>query len=283
LLGVLPLVVQDKTKKVMEATETVLPSNTIYQRLLPAALCQTDPSVAAVLIDAWPPSSGTLPKNILLTLTDYHNSKEGVRLAQVLVISGANTIFQDHGRTLLETAIGKRNWNMAGFFVSQQTQQTETLAHALHIAITCARSEDSDEQQAIQLVCQLVAHGVDINVTNHTSGRNICHLAAARKTDTILKWAFENNVNPALADVRQKTPVHVAVASAVEFKNRVNLQLLLNHMLQSTPERLVQILAADGIRAPLWTNAIKRKDVDTLVRLLEGKHIVAGLSRSRSR
>ncbi|KAF5702046.1 ankyrin protein [Fusarium globosum] len=267
ILAVLP----DCLKKggvFMEVLKQRLDSAFAYQQLLLEALSdgRLTLEVPYMILDTWPVQATSLPDNILKLAVQIGNHQD-LRLLKRLIDGGANTSYVEKGEeTLLHTAIDHLNWPATTFMIDKLPFSKEILSSALHSLIDVAPTQEKDISPEILAILNLLLEkGADANSLDG-SKLSVCHAAAGRDDTAFLKWALENNAVLAAPTSRDDTPITVAV----RYRKYENLQCLLDNILQTAPETLVEFLAtpSTSFGTPL-RQAIELSEITSLTKLVE--------------
>jgi ankyrin repeat protein len=267
ILAILP----DAIKKggiFMEILQQRLDSTFAHKWLLPEALSdeRLTPEVAHMVLDTWPVPTTPLPDNILHLAVQVGNDDD-LRLMTRLIDKGANTSYiTKEGRTTLHVAINYLNWTAASFLLKSLPFSEEILSSALRSLVDLAPTQGNDiDPEILSILNLLLEKGADLNSHNGFN-RSVCHIAAGRDDSTFLKWSLENNARLVTPTSRKETPITVALRS----RRYENLQCLLDNILQTAPETLVEFLATPGMSCgtPLMA-AIELSDITILTKLVE--------------
>ncbi|KAM0084148.1 hypothetical protein ACKRZS_003599 [Fusarium odoratissimum] len=246
-----------------------------HKQLLPEALSgdRLTLEIAHMVLDTWPIQTTTLPDNILhlaIQVGYAHDLRlydHDLRLMHRLIDGGANTSYVDkEGRTLLHVAINHFNWPATTFMIDSLPFGKAILSSALHNLVDVAPTQGNDiDAEILSILNLLLDKGADIN-SHDRSDRSVCHIAAGRDDAVFLKWALENNAVLAAPASRDDTPITVAVG----YRKYQILQCLLDNILQTAPETLVEFLATPGTSCgtPL-IQAIELSDMTSLAKLVE--------------
>ncbi|KAF5670930.1 ankyrin protein [Fusarium denticulatum] len=254
--------------KFMEILKQRLGSAFAHQQLLPEALSdyRLTFEIPHMILDTWPIQSTSLPDNIL-HLTVKGGIDPDLRFMKRLIDGGANTTYVDtDGRTLLHTAIDHLNWAATTFMIDNLPFSKEILSSALHNLIHVAPTQGNEiDPKILANLNLLLQKGADVNRLDR-SNRSVCHIASVRDDTVILKWALENKAVLAAPTSRDDTPITVAV----RYRKYENLQCLLDTIVRTAPETLVEFLATPSISygTPL-RQAIELSDITTLTKLVE--------------
>lgn len=275
VLKALPGVVAQEDEAIKDSLRRALSAKDVYDRLLPGTLIIHDEvhlHVVNYLLDLWPPSISRFSKATChpLHLAAQRPPKEGSQLAIRLIEGGVDGFSQDSsGLTPLHVAIQNNNWEVAQVFITRGMVNTSAEQNLLHTLFEDARVEDAHEGgvgKILAVATELLANDIDIDSLDEM-GRSVCHRAAARADDTLLKWALVNGAFPAIADSRENTAVHVATA----FGRLNNLDHLVQAILSTVPEELTRILASPGARKPPLMMAVELAKTDVLSKLIEAE------------
>ncbi|KAF4948807.1 hypothetical protein FGADI_9364 [Fusarium gaditjirri] len=267
ILAVLPDCLE-KGGVFMEILKQRLDSTFAYRQLLTEALSghRLTLVTAHMILDIWPVQATSLPDDILQLAVKAEYDPE-LRIIKRLIDGGANTSYVDKdGQTLLHTAVRHFNWPATSFLLENLAHSVETLSSALQSLVDVAPTQSKDiDPKIVSILNQLLEKGADIN-SHDGDCRSICRIAAGRDDTVFLKWAFENGavlVAPASTD---DTPITVAV----RYRKHENLQCLLDNILKSAPENMVEFLATPSTNygTPLM-QAIELSDITTLNKLVE--------------
>ncbi|CVK92123.1 related to ankyrin [Fusarium proliferatum] len=267
ILAVLP----DCFEKVgifMDVLKQRLDSAFAHKELLPEALSddRLTLELAHMILDTWPIQTTSLSDNILQIAVQVENHPD-LRLLKRLIDGGANTSYVDtDGQTLLHTAIDHLNWPATTFMIDSLPFSKEILSSALHSLIDVAPTQGKDISPEILAILNLLLEkGADANSLDG-SKLSVCHAAAGRDDTAFLKWALENSTVLAAPTSRDDTPITVAV----RYRKYENLQCLLDNILQTAPETLVEFLAtpSTSFGTPL-RQAIELSDITSLTKLVE--------------
>ncbi|KAF4483549.1 hypothetical protein FAGAP_11692 [Fusarium agapanthi] len=267
ILAVLPDCLE-KGGMFMEILKQRLDSAFAHKQLLPEALSDDRLTVEIphIILDTWPIQPTSLPDNILHLAVQVENDHD-LRLMKRLIDGGANTSYADNGgETLLNTAIDHLNWPATTFMIENLPFSKEILSSALHGLIDVAPTQGKEISPEILAILNLLLEkGTDVNGLD-TSDSSVCLAAAGRDDTALLKWALENNAVLAAPTSRDDTPITVAV----RYRKYENLQCLLDNILQTAPETLVEFLATPSTSSatPL-IHAIELSDVQSLTKLVE--------------
>ncbi|KAG5761735.1 hypothetical protein H9Q72_010154 [Fusarium xylarioides] len=267
ILAVLP----DCLKKggvFMEILKQRLDSAFAHKHLLPEALSdgRLTLEVPHMILDTWPIQATSLPDSILHLAVQFGTDHD-LRMMKRLIDGGANTSYVDEdGQTLLHAAIDVFNWPATCFLINNLSYSDEILLSALHSVVEEAPKPDDEMSPEIHAILALfLEKGVDLN--GHSgSDRSVCNIAAGRDDTVFLKWALENKAVLAAPTSRDDTPITVAV----RYRRYENLQLLLENILETAPETLVEFLATPSTcyGTPL-IQAIELSDITSLTKLVE--------------
>ncbi|KAJ4030775.1 hypothetical protein NW761_013354 [Fusarium oxysporum] len=267
ILAVLPDCLE-KGGVFIETLKQRLDSAFAHKQLLPEALSddRLTLEIAHMVLDTWPVQATTLPDNIL-HLAIQVGYDDDVRLMTRLIGGGANTSYVDkEGRTLLHVAINHFNWPATTFMIDSLPFSKEILSSALHSLVDVAPTQGNDiDPEILSILNLLLEKGAD--VTSHDgSDLSTCHIAAGREDSAFLKWALENNAILAALTSKDDTPITVAV----RYRKYENLQCILDNILQTAPETLIEFLATPSITSgtPL-IQAIELSDITSLTKLVE--------------
>ncbi|CVL08022.1 related to ankyrin [Fusarium mangiferae] len=267
ILAVLPDCVA-KGDVFLEILKQRLDSAFAHQQLLTEALSdgRLTQEVAHMILDTWPVQATSLPDNILKLAVQIGNNQD-LRLLKRLIDGGANTSYVDNGdQTLLHTAIDHLKWIATTFMIENLPFSKDILSSALHGLIDVAPTQGKDiSPEILAILNLLVEKGADVNSLDG-SKLSVCHAAAGRDDTAFLKWALENNAVLAAPTSRDDTPITVAV----RYRKYENLQCLLDNILQTAPETLVEFLATPctSFGTPL-RQAIELSDITSLTKLVE--------------
>ncbi|KAG9499480.1 hypothetical protein J7337_007936 [Fusarium musae] len=260
----------------IEILKQRLDSAFAHQQLLPEALSDGRLSleVPHMILDTWPVQATSLPDNILDIAVKVGNDRE-LRLMKRLIDGGANTSYVDtDGQTLLHTAIDHLNWPATTFMIHSLPFNKGILSSALHLLVDEAPTQEKEIIPEILAILKLLLEkGADIN-RRDKSDRSICHLAAGRDDSAFLIWALNNNAIVAPPTSRDDTPITVAV----RYRRYENLKCLLDDILFTAPESLVEFLATPSTSygTPL-IQAIEISDITSLTELVVADRIAEPL------
>jgi ankyrin repeat protein len=262
ILAVLPTIVA-QGGRFLDIMRQRLNNTFTHTRLLPEALLDKSVTVrlAHMILDTWPPQTLSLPANILYLAAQQEDDRD-LRLITRLIDAEANSSYVDReGRTPLHMAISRFNWGTTTLLIQRLPFEDNTLLRTLHSLVDLAPKQvNGIDPQILRILTLLLEKGVDINGTDQ-SERSICHAAARRPDKTILKWALEKNARLAVPTLRRETPVTVAV----RYRRAENLELLLNHIIEITPEQLGVFLSTPGtIHGTPLMSAVKICDIHLL-------------------
>ncbi|KAI1042496.1 hypothetical protein LB505_010897 [Fusarium chuoi] len=269
ILAVLPDCLE-KGGAFMEVLKQRLDSVFAYQKLLPEALSdgRLTLEVPHMILDTWPVQATSLPDNILKLAIQIGNQQD-LLLLRRLIDGGANTSYVENGEeTLLHTAIDHFNWPATTFMIDNLPFSKEILSSALHGLIDVAPTQEKDISPEILAILNLLLEkGADANSLDG-SKLSVYHAAAGRDDTAFLKWALENNAVLAAPTSRDDTPITVAV----RYRKYENLQCLLDSILQTAPENMVEFLAtpSTSFETPL-IQAIELSDITSLTKLVEAE------------
>ncbi|PNP79792.1 hypothetical protein FNYG_06885 [Fusarium nygamai] len=267
ILAVLPACLE-KGGVFMEILKQRLDSAFAHQQLLPEALSdgRLTLQVPHMILDTWPIQATSLPDDILHLAVQFENDHE-LRLMKRLIEGGANTSYVDtDGQTLLHTAIDHLNWSATTFMIGNLPFSKEILSSALHSLINVAPTQGREISPEIVVILKLLLYkGADVNSLDR-SDRSVNHTAAGRDDTAFLKWLLENNAILAPPTSGDDTPITVAV----RYRKYENLQCLLDNILQTAPENLVEFLATPSTSygTPL-IQSIELTDITILTKLVE--------------
>ncbi|KAJ4245547.1 hypothetical protein NW762_014056 [Fusarium torreyae] len=239
-----------------------------YAQILTEALSDNRMTleVAHMVLDTWPFQATSLPDNILHLAVQVGYDHD-LGLMTRLIDGGAKTSYvNEEGRTLLHAAINHFNWPATSFLIETLAYSEEILLSAFHSLVELAPRQGTDiDLDILSIMNLLLGKGVDLN-SHDGSHRSLCHIAAGRDDSAFLKWALENNAQLVAPKSRNDTPITVAVRSR-KYKN---LQCLLDNILRTAPETLVEFLATASMsgRTPLIA-AIELSDITILTKLVE--------------
>lgn len=277
ILAVLPDCLE-KGGVFMDVLKQRLDSAFVHQQLLPEALSDDKLTleVPHMILDTWPVQASSLPDNILQLAVQIENYQD-LHLLKRLIDRGANTSYVNkNGETLLHTAINHLNWPPTTFMIINLPFSKETLSSALHGLIDIAPTQGKDISPDILAILNLLLeNGADVN-SQDRSNRGICHIAAGRDDTAFLKWALQNKATLTAPTSRYDTPITVAV----RYRKYENLQCLLDNILQTAPETLVEFLAtpSTSFETPL-IQAIELSDITSLIKLVEADKAAESLVR----
>ncbi|KAF5650754.1 ankyrin protein [Fusarium sp. NRRL 52700] len=258
----------DKGGVFMDVLKQRLDSTFAYKQLLKAALSddRLTLEVPHMILDTWPIQATSLPDDILHLAVQVGNDQD-LRLMKRLTDGGANTSYVDtDGHTLLHKAIDHLNWPAAIFMIDNLPFSEEIFSSVLHSLIGVAPTQGKQISPEILTILNLLLEkGADVNGLDK-SKRSVCHIAAVRDDTVLLKWALENSARLAVPTSRHETPITVAVS----YRKYENLQCLLDNIVQTAPESLVEFLATPSIAygTPL-RHAIELSDITSLTKLVE--------------
>ncbi|KAG5785844.1 hypothetical protein H9Q73_000571 [Fusarium xylarioides] len=271
ILAVLPDCLE-KGGVFMDILKQRLDSVFAHKQLLPKGLSdgRLTLEVPHMILDTWPIQATSLPDNILHLAVQFGNDQE-LRMMKRLIDGGANTSCVDEdGQTLLHAAIDLFNWPATSFLINNLSYSDEILLSALHSLFEEApKSEDEMSPEILAILTLFLEKGVDLN--GHSgSDRSVCHIAAGRDDTAFLKWALENKAVLAAPTSRDDTPITVAV----RYRRYENLQLLLDNILETAPETLLEFLATPSTSygTPL-IQSIELSDITTLTKLVEADKV----------
>ncbi|KAF5531815.1 ankyrin protein [Fusarium napiforme] len=265
ILAVLPDC-HEKGGVFMELMKQRLDSAFAHQQLLPEALSdgKLTLEVPHMILDNWPLQANSLPDNILHLAVQVGNDHE-LRLMRRLVDGGANTSYVDtDGQTLLHTAIDHLNWSATTFVIGNLPFSKDILSSALHSLVRVAPAQGREISTEIVVILKLLLYkGADVNSLDR-SDRSVNHTAAGQDDTAFLEWFLENNAILAPPTSRDDTPITVAV----RYRRYENLQLLLDNILETAPETLVEFLATPSTSygTPL-IQSIELSDIMSLTKL----------------
>ncbi|KAI7759893.1 hypothetical protein LZL87_010315 [Fusarium oxysporum] len=252
----------------MDVLKQRLDSDFAHKQLLPEALSddRVTLEVQHMILDTWPVQTTSLPDNILQLAVQVGYDHD-LRLMHRLIDGAANTSYVDkEGRTLLHMAINHFNWPATAFMIESLPFSKEILSSTLHNLVNVAPTQGNDiDPEILSILNLLLEKGADVN-SHDRFDRSVCHIAAGRDDSAFLKWALENNTVLAAPTSREDTPITVAV----RYRKYENLQCLLDNILQTAPETLVEFLAtpSKSCGIPL-IQAIELSDIASLTKLVE--------------